>query len=481
MRTTLRFTGLLGLAAIAGCTVGPDYKAPETKPSEAWATPLAGGEEAATADLSTWWTGLNDPMLDSLIERAKAGSLDLKLAEARLREARAARGIVAADAFPTVDANGDYLRNRASARTGTPFTGGTETDLWAAGFDASWEIDVWGRVRRGVEAADADIGAAEESRRDVLVTLMSEVARNYVEVRSFQRRLEVARSNAEAQQLAVDLTGERFRAGIASELDVMQAKSNLATTRSKIPQLETARAAAVYRLGVLLGKEPGAVVAELQAPAPVPQGTGKVPVGLPSELMLRRPDIREAERRLASQTAQIGVAKADLFPRFSLTGTVGLSAGSAAGLFDAGSDFWSWGPGVSWRVFDAGKIRSNIRAQEARRDQAMVQYDSTVLSAFEEVENALVAYAQEQDRRGSLAGGAEAAERSVYLAADLYRQGLTDFQNVLDAQRTLFDLQDQLAESDAQVTTNLIALYKALGGGWDMPPEGEKVASKADW
>ena len=309
---------------------------------------------------------------------------------------------------------------------------------------------------------------------------MSEVARNYVEVRSFQRRLEVARSNAESQQTAVDLTSERFRAGISSELDVMQAKSNLATTRSRIPQLETSRAAAVYRLGVLLGQEPGAVVAELQASAPVPQGTGKVPVGLPSELMLRRPDIREAERRLASETAQIGVAKADLFPRFSLTGTVGLSADSAAGLFEPGSDLWSWGPGVSWRVFDAGKIRSNIRAQEARRDQAMVQYDSTVLAAFEEVENALVAYAQEQDRRGSLSGGAEAAERSVFLAADLYKQGLTDFQNVLDAQRTLFDLQDQLAESDARVTTNLIALYKSLGGGWEMPQEEEKLASKTE-
>jgi NodT family efflux transporter outer membrane factor (OMF) lipoprotein len=420
--------------------------------------------------------GLDDPVLDSLIERARTGSLDLKLAEARVREARALRGFAGADRFPTVDATGDYARKRTSENVGGPF-GGTETDLYSVGFDASWEVDIFGRVRRSVEAAEADVGAAEESRRDVLVTLMAEVARNYVEARSFQRRLDVARANVKAQQTAVDLTGVRFEAGVASELDVSRAKANLATTRSRIPRLETGRAAAVYRLGVLLGHSPGALVAELEAPAPVPQGAGKVPVGLPSELLRRRPDIRQAERRVAGETARIGIATADLFPRVSLTGGLGLDAGEAATLFESGSAAWSWGPQVRWRVFDAGKIRATIRAREARRDQSLVLYDAAVLGAFEDVENALVAYAQEQDRRGSLAGGAEAAERSVTLAADLYRQGLTDFQNVLDAQRTLYDLQDQLAESDASVTTDLIALYKALGGGWEVPGGHGQIAN----
>jgi multidrug efflux system outer membrane protein len=476
IRRSAAVLGALGLVLLAGCTVGPDYAPPPAAPPEDWATPLAGGEDDAAADLTRWWAALNDPMLDSLVERARAGSLDLRLAEARVREARALRGVAAADQFPTVDARGEYTGARTSENVGGSSFGpaGSETDLYSVGFDASWEIDIFGGVRRGVEAADADVQALEEGRRDVLVTLLAEVARNYVEARSFQQRLDVARANVAAQQTAVDLTGARFQAGLVSELDVMQATSNLASTRSQIPTLETGRRQAVHRLGVLIGQAPGALLAELEAPAPVPQGSGRVPVGLPSDLLRRRPDIRRAERELAAQTARIGVATADLFPKFALTGSIGLDAEEAASLFESGSLAWAWGPRVQWRVFDAGRIRANIRAQEARRDQNLAAYDSTVLGALEEVENALVAYGQEQERQAALGEGAAAAERSVVLAADLYRQGLSDFQNVLDAQRTLYELQDGLAASEASVTTNLIALYKALGGGWE---EGERLAS----
>lgn len=466
----------LGLALLLlpiGCTVGPDYTPPAPDAAAGFHQPLEGGLSPAPADLSRWWASLKDPVLDGLITRAVGGSLDLREAQARLREARAQRGIVAADGLPQIDASGNYTRQRFSQSGTASRVGGTDGDLdnsfdlYQAGFDASWEIDVFGRVRRGVEAADADIGAAEESRRDVLVSLLSEVARNYVELRSLQSRLAIARKNVDVQQASVEIAGARAQAGLASELDTKRAQSQLASTRSQIPRLQESIAATINRLSVLLGERPGSLAGTLDAAAPVPPLPPEVPVGLPSDMLRRRPDIRAAERRLAAATARVGVAIADLYPRFSLTGSFGLSSDQFGTWGDADSRFWSFGPAVRWPVFEGGRLRSAIGVQNAREEQALIAYERSVLTSFEEVENAIVAYSKEQTRHNDLAAAVAAEREAVALATEAYTRGLTDFSAVIDAQRQLYILEDQLAQSDGSRTTNLIGLYKALGGGWE--------------
>jgi NodT family efflux transporter outer membrane factor (OMF) lipoprotein len=466
---------------LLGCTVGPDYVPPTYPMPGAWSESLEGGLAAEPADLQEWWLTFEDPGLNSLIERALAGNLDLKGAVARIREARAQRGFVASDRFPTIDAAGSYSRDRASENVDRGFGNNIEvsdTDLFSFGFDASWELDIFGRVRRSVEAANANLDAAGEDYRDVLVTLLSEVALNYVEVRSFQTRLEIAEANVRVQEDTLKLTQARFNAGLTSGLDVAQAEANLDTTRSAIPTLQIGLKQAMNRLGVLLGQNPGSLSAELSKPMPIPVTPTEVAIGIPADLLRRRPDIRRAERELAAQTARIGVATADLYPRFSLLGSIGLEASDFGSLFELGSRAYSVGPSFQWNIFDAGRIRSNIVIQDARQEQALIRYESAVLTALEDVENALVAYAREQVRRQSLLKAVDASQRAVKLAETLYIQGLSDFQNVLDAQRSLFNLQDQLAESEGAVTSNLISLYKALGGGWEVPDDATSSSAK---
>lgn len=462
----------LTLLALAGCTVGPDHAPPDSPRPDSWPQPLEAGLTPEPADLARWWRGFGQPQLDSLIDRALEGNLDLREAAARVRESRAIRGITTADQFPTVDARAAASQQRSS---GNSFGGpggppGQESDLYDAGFDATWELDFFGRVRRSVEAADADVDAAIESQRDARVILVSEVARNYTEFRSAQARLAIARQNVAAQQETLDLSRDRFEAGLSGELDVAQALAQLETTRSEIPVLVTAMKASAFRLDVLLGLHPGTLEPELESGALALLPVRELPIGLPAELLRRRPDIRRAERQLAAATARIGVATADLYPRFTLSGSFGFESGSIGNLFEGDSRTWSAGPlAVRWPVFDAGRIRSNIRVQEARQEQALIAYERTVLEAYEEVANAMVAYARVRERRESLARAVEADQLAVDLANDLWRRGLTDFLNVLDTQRALFQLQDQLAQSDAAVTTSLVALYKALGGGWEEP------------
>lgn len=469
---------LIGLAllGLVGCTVGPPYIPPSPDAPDAWAASLEGGVAARPASLARWWSGFGDPTLDTLVTRAIAGNLDLKSATARVREARALRTISGAAQYPSIDATGAYsnqLRSEnidpGAASPNNPGVGARTdpTDLYALGFDASWELDVFGRVRRSVEAADADLSAAEESRRDVLVSLLAEVARNYVELRSLQNRLDIARRNVAAQEDTLSLADSRFRGGLTSELDVAQARSNVERTRSQIPLLESSMRQAQHRLAVLIGTHPGTLAAELDIAAPVPSPPAEIAVGLPSELLRRRPDIRRAERELAAASARIGVATADLFPRFMLTGSVGVQSSPLGNLFDANSFAYSVGPSVRWNLFDAGRVRATIAVQNAREEQALAAYDRSVLVAFEEVENALVAYARELVRRGSLRAGTDAAGRAVELATERYTRGLTNFQDVLDAQRQLFALQDDLAQSERSVTSSVVALYKALGGGWE--------------
>jgi len=468
------------LVALAGCTVGPDYAPPTAADSAEWPEPLEAGLAAQKADLREWWRGFNDPALDSLVGRALTGSLDLREAAARVREARALRGVVGADQYPTVDVTGSASYDRASENSFGGFSGGPgeETDFYQAGFDATWEIDIFGRVRRSVEAADADVGAAVESQRDARVVLLSEVARNYVEYRSAQARLAIAQENVRIQTDTLGLSQDRLAAGLATDLQVAQATAQLETTRSQIPRLTMTLKRAGFRLDVLLGLRPGTLGPELQTGTAVPPTPDTVLVGLPAELLRRRPDIRRAERALAASTARVGAATADLYPRFTLNGSFGLESEDFGNLFDGDSRTWGVGPlAVRWPIFDAGRIRNNIKVTEARQEQALVQYERTVLQAYEEVANALVAYARVKERRESLSLAVDADRRAVELANDLWTRGLTDFLNVLDTQRALFLLQDELAQSDAEVTTSLIAIFKSLGGGWEVPDETSAAAA----
>ena len=456
----------LMLFIFVGCAVvGPDYVPPDTPMPEAWHTPAKSGlvgENLYKGALADWWSILDDPVLTNLIESAVTGNIGLKEARARVREARARRGIREADRFPTIDVSGSARSSRSSEETGT----GSERELYAAGFDAAWELDVFGGKKRAVEVAGAELQASEEDLRDVLVSLLAEVALNYVELRSFQTRLSVAEANLDAQKETYNITRWRRQAGLTSQLDVEQAKSSLEQTRAQIPDLQTGLEQAKNRLAVLIGQHPGSLRDALAERKAIPVTPLEVAVGVPADILRRRPDVRRAERRLAAQTAQIGVATADLYPRFSLLGSIGLEALSLGNLFSFGSRTHGIGSTVAWPLFDAGAIRSNIEVQSALQQQALIRYEAAVLAALEDVENALVAYAKEQSRRQSLTEATEAARRAVELAQIQYSSGLIEFGNVLIAQRSLLSLQDQLAVSEGGVTSNLIALYKSLGGGW---------------
>lgn len=466
----IRFRALLTAALmffiIAGCAVvGPDYVPPDTPMPEAWHTPAKSGlvgEHLNKGALVDWWSILDDPVLTNLVESAVAGNLGLKEARARVREARARRGISTADRFPTIDASGSARLSRSSEETGS----GSERELYAAGFDAAWELDVFGGKKRAVEVAGAELQASEEDLRDVLVSLLAEVALNYVELRSFQTRLSVAEANLDAQKETYNITRWRRQAGLTTQLDVDQAKYSLEQTRAQIPGLQTGLEQAKNRLAVLIGQHPGSLKNALAERKAIPITPLEVAVGVPADILRRRPDVRRAERRLAAQTAQIGVATADLYPRFSLLGSIGLEALLPGNLFSFGSRTHGIGSTVAWPLFDAGAIRSNIEVQSALQQQALIRYEAAVLAALEDVENALVAYAMEQSRRQSLTKATEAARRAVELAQIQYSSGLIEFSNVLMAQRSLLSLQDQLAVSEGRVTSNLIALYKSLGGGW---------------
>ena len=449
------------LLCSAGCMVGPDYHAPQYPLPKAW----SGSATSQPVAITNWWTKFNDATLDSLIVRAIATNLDLKIAESRVRQARAQRGVTAADFWPGVNANGSYSRqgggNNPTASAG---------NLYQAGLDASWELDIFGGTRRGIEAADADIVASIENRRAALVSLQAEVALNYLNLRGFQRQIAIARDNVVAQERSADYARKRYLGGLNSRLDVANAEAQVATTQAQIPVLETAVRQTIYALSVLLAHEPAALTAELGPDAPIPSTPPEVPVGLPSDLLRRRPDIRQAEAQLHGATARIGVATADLFPKFSLTGSLGTSGSTPSALVKWDNRTYAFGPNVSWAIFDAGRIRANIRVQNEVEEQALLGYQKTVLTALNDVESALVAYVKEQQHRQALNAAVTSNQQAVELALRLYTEGQTDFLNVLTAQRSLYAAQDALVQSERSVATNLIALYKALGGGWEMEP-----------
>ncbi|HET7438636.1 MAG TPA: efflux transporter outer membrane subunit, partial [Nitrospira sp.] len=419
-----------------------------------------------TEPVAEWWSTFNDSQLDGLVKRAVQNNLDLQLATARIAEARAVRGVVRSGLFPSVGAGVSATRNRQRVIAPGGEVGEAEFNNFEGQLDASWELDVFGRIRSGVKAATADTVAAEESRRAVLVSLLGELGRSYANLRGLQLRLVVAEKNIRTQEETLEVTQARSKAGLATDLDVERALAQLETTRSAVPSLKSGIQTEIHRLSVLLGEDPGALADELSVTAPVPATPPGVPVGLRTELLERRPDLRESEAEIVAATARVGEAKAEYFPRFVLFGTAGRQAAQLHDLSLGVGNFFSAGPAISVPIFTGGRIRSNIRIQDARQQQSVLRYRSAVLSALEETENALVNYSNEQSRRERLENAVHANEEAVTLSNDRYRAGLTDFLSVLDAQRELYANEDLLAQSRTSQTLDLIALYKALGGGW---------------
>lgn len=473
--------GTMLLFGLYGCVmVGPDYVHPDVGvPAAYWNSKqeLSGPAKSLDATtLSRWWTTLNDPELTSLIERAVQENADLREAKARVREARARRGAIAAEQFPSVDATASTSKIRSSEAVAVG--GGIIQNQYSAGFDATWELDLFGGIRRSIEATQADLEASEADRSGVLVSLTAEVALNYIDLRSYQARLTVAQSNRDAQEETFQITQWRFQAGLVTERDVEQAKSNLEQTRAQIPALQTNLEAAKNRLAVLLGKYPGTLDKELSERKSIPAASIEIAVGVPADALRNRPDVRQKERNLAAQTARIGVSTADLYPKLSLTGSIGLEALTAKGLTLSDNRTWGISLPLTWNIFDAGRIRQNIEVQNALQEQALIQYEASLLSALEEVENALVAFAQEQGRREALSEADQASQKAAELAKSQYESGLVDFQVVLDAERSRLTVQDSLVQSEAAVTSDLIRLYKALGGGWKPMSSGANSKSE---
>ena len=480
-----RISGALLCLGAAGCEVGPNYHAPNTHVSKGWNAPspqpttqstvLPTTQRSITVEqplaVAEWWTAFNDPELDSLIHRGVQANLDVRAAEYRVIQARAQRGATASEFFPQVSSAGAYSRSHSEGSAGAP--GGNSghfdhsNDFWQAGLDATWEMDLFGGIKRSVESADASVGASVEDRRDVLVTLLSEVAVDYIQLRGFQQEIVIARKNLDAQEKTAALTRRRRSGGFVAGLDVANAEADVASTAAQLPVFETAAEQSIYALSVLLAQEPDALEQELATDKPIPTTPPEIPIGLPSDLLKRRPDIRRAERQLAAATANIGAVTAQLFPDFSLTGSLGLQNPQFKPLFNASSRYWSIGPSISWPVLDFGRIRSNVAIQNSLEVQALLAYQSAVLNALQDVKNCLIAYAKEQVHRKALSDAVAANRRAVDISTRLYAVGSTDFLNVLDAQRSLFASEDALVQSDRAVSTDLVALYKALGGGWE--------------
>lgn len=463
----LRWPAITFGLLLTGCAaVGPDYTPIEPNVPETWSAEMTGGLTSHPPDLEAlahWWKIFDDPDLSSLEERAVAGNLELQTARSRIREARALRGVSQARMFPTVEANAAAAKIRSNESVSSE----NEFDIYAAGFDAGWELDIFGGLRRSIEAAQADLEASQVDLHNVMISLMAEVAVNYVDVRIYQAQLSLTRANIKSQEESYFLNQSRNQAGIIDELAVQESLRILERSRSQIPAIETRLSAAKNRLAVLLGRQPGEFAQALVEEKAIPALPAFVAIGIPAETLRRRPDIRLAERVVSAQTARIGVATADLYPKFQLVGTIGIESIDSGDLLDWSSRIWSIGPRASWKIFDAGAIRQNIAVQNERQEQALIQYQQTVLDAQEEVENALVAYAKEQRRRDFLEKAAAAAQRAEMLARDKYQAGLVNFNNVLDAQRSLLLLQNELNQSTGTATTNLVRLYKSLGGGWE--------------
>jgi NodT family efflux transporter outer membrane factor (OMF) lipoprotein len=442
---------------------------------DAWHTAVTMDLETGDATLETWWDTFHDPALTALIARARAANLTTQAALSRIAESRYLLAIARSEKLPNVNAVGSYqIGDAGEAQFGFP---SEVRGVANVGATASWEIDLFGRIAREVESATASYEATIEDFRDILVSLYSEVALSYLDVRSLQARITAARANTVSQRESLRIAQARFDAGITSLLDVEQAKSNLADTEASIPTLEAQLSFALNRLAVLIATPPGSLHDELGAVAPIPVPSETIIVGIPADLLRQRPDIRRAERQLAAQNAQIGVATADLYPTFSISGALSFQW---AGPGDGSGPVWNVIPGLNWNIFNGGRVRNNINVQEARTEQFFLFYEETVLRAMEDVENAFVAYAQESIRQERLVEAVEATENAVAIVNVQYLSGLANFQNVLDTERSLFRLQDELATSEGLLVQNLVGLYSALGGGWRPEATDDPTLAAAD-
>lgn len=462
---------------LTACAVGPNYRHPQASVPPQWTAPATTGTQPGVEPANDeWWKSFTDPELQSLIQRAAQANYDLRLSVARVEEARAASGIAKSAFYPQVAAgiSAERVRQIGVGLSPTSQSPGTarpqvfphEITNYQGRFDASWELDVFGRIRRQTQAAKADLRAADEDHHNVLITVFGDVGRYYTELRGYQLRLEIANKNVAVAEDELKLTRDLAQAGQVTERDVAQAEAQLESVRAQIPQLNSAIETSIHRLSVLTGQQPGALESELKAQSPLAVLPPNVPVGLPSDLLTRRPDIRSAEAQLAAASARVGVAKADYFPTFTLFGSAGRQAAQLHDLTLGLGNFFAAGPSVSVPVFTGGRVRSNVAVQSARVQEAQSLYQKTVLGSLEETENALTNYAEEQIRRDHLQATVRASQDALDLANTQYRAGLADFLTVLDSERTLFQNQDLLAQSQTALVVNLVSLYKALGGGW---------------
>ena len=451
----------------AAIAVPADSQVPPAVPS-----PAPAAVDGTPTEQSAYWRSLGDSTLDRLIAEVVRANLDVRSAAARVRGARAARSEAALDFVPTVTVGGGYTRQRLSSAT-FPITGGgafPDQDIWDAGFDASWELDLFGRVRRSVQAQGALVGAAREDLRDVQVSLTSEVARTYFELRGAQERLGVARRNADNQRRTLQVTQQRLDAGRGTAFDTERARTNLGFTLASIPALEAQVASAQYQIGVLVGRPPATLAEELAQAVAVPALPSGVTVASPDSLIRRRPDVAAAERQVAAERAFVGAAKADYLPRVTVGGSAGYSAADLGGLGDDGSFRYAVGPVISWPALNLGRVKARVDASQARAAEAEAQYSQTVLRALQEVETGLVRYRTARTRVERIQDAATASARAAELARLRFEGGVADFLQVLDAERTQLDAEDQLAQAHTDAATSYAALYKALGGA--RPEEG---------
>lgn len=456
--------------ALAACAVGPNYRAPQIAAPQQFVSADA-PQFAATDVEADFWKSFNDPLLNQLIDQALVANHDIRIAASRLREARALRGETRLDLAPTVTATAGHTESRTSLQQAPPASGAQRSqDSYDAGFDAAWELDFFGRVRRGIEASSADLAASEAGFYNTQVSITAEVARNYFELRGSQHRLEVARRNADNQRESLRITGARLDAGRGTKLDTSRASAQLSATLATIPDLEGTATRSMLRLGVLTGHSPEMLIAQLSETKALPQLPATHAISTPEALLRRRPDIRIAERDLAAATARIGVAVGDLFPRISFVGRWGFNAATSSELGDAGSEAFSFGPSIRWAAFDLGRVRQRIKQREAAADGALARYEQTVLLALEETDASLTDYTKALSKQEHLQNSATASAEAAMLARARFDSGAADFLTVLDAERSVLEAEDQLARSETQTATALLATYKALGGGFQSLP-----------
>jgi multidrug efflux system outer membrane protein len=466
---------LLLLATPSGCNVIDEYEGPP----QTIDVPEEFGEIEDPAfsrteeDIRTWWTVFEDPMLDELIEIAARDNRDLQIALAKVSEARARVDISRASRSPQVSLGGGVA---AADDAMTSYETRVRSSVSA---EASWELDVFGKIAAQIDSADAEFQATEEDMHDVQVSLFADVARAYLAVRSLQSQLEASERNIESQSTILKLTEARFRDGLASGLDVAQAKELLASSEAQVPTLRIRLSQEINTIALLIGTHPQALHQDLRTPESIPVPPATVGVGFPADRLRQRPDIRAAERRLAAQTANLGIAKADLYPAFSIGGSFGVSALDGESLFSAASRTFALGPSVRWNIFDGGKLRAQINVEDARLEQSILIYERTVLRAIEETETAMTAFIEQRIRVDAIERAAEAARETLRIASSLYKEGIIGFQELLDAQRRVLSVESEVSEARGLASQNLVSLYKALGGGWD-PNESVSEEPAAD-